>query len=113
MITVLVVPDDEALPIQTVDIEPHLEAFQVLVGGYIEGIGGDGWNGYVDEEGRIKGRPVNYRASIMAKRMGWPEEYLCGTTVFIGEADSDGFETDVPPWVIQQALLVTKGQTRK
>lgn len=112
-ITVLVVPDDESLPIKTVDIDGSLESFQVLVGGYIEGIGGQGWSAYVDEEGRIKNRPVNHRASIMAKRMGWREEYLCGTTVFIGEVDDEGNDTDVPPFVIKQALLVTPGNARK
>lgn len=113
MITVLVVPDYEDLPIKTVDIDGSLDSFQLLVGGYIEGIGGEGWSAYVDEEGRIKHRPVNWRASAMAKRMGWSEEYLCGTVVFIGQADNDGMETDVPPFVIQNALLVTRGQTRK
>ena len=113
MITVLVVPDDESLPIKTVDIDGSLASFQLLVGGDIEGIGGPGWAAYVDEEGRIKHRPVNHRASYMARMLGWREEYLCGTTVFIGEADNDGYETDVPPAVIKTALMVTGGTTRK
>jgi len=75
------------------DLEGMREA---VGGGYIEGIGGDGWTGYCDEEGKINGLPLNIRATRLAWFLGWPEDdVLCGPVVFLGPVDDEGEETDV------------------
>lgn len=56
---------------------------------------------YVDEEGKLKGLPVNLPASALAHGLGWPPgDMLCGPVVFFGIA-RDGNEADVPVDVLR------------
>ena len=88
-----------------------LDTLRGLVGGgWLEGVSPDGrwtprWMAYVDEEGKIKGLPINVAATTLAKRLGWPEgDYLVGTVVFVGPADEEGDDTDVPDLVVREAI---------
>jgi|ERR1035437_10478237 hypothetical protein len=91
------------------------DELKALVGGWIEGIGGDVggsgthvWSGYVDEEGKIKGLPVNDEATIFAGATGWygaGSDVLCGPVVIIGPPDEEGDDTDVPQWLLYLADL--------
>lgn len=91
----------------SVAIKPTLASFQAEVGGDLEGFGptwqagATAWHGYCDEEGKLKGLPVNEVATRLAHAAGWPMgDALCGTVVFLGPPDSGGGETDVPGGLI-------------
>lgn len=78
-----------------------LTGLQSLIGGWIEGIGTSGvFTAYLDEEGKLKGKPPNDYATIMAATFGWrglPGDLCVGTVVFCGPADAEGRDTDVTP----------------
>lgn len=82
----------------------------LLDGGYLEAIYGwhpnGEWTCYLDEEGKLKGLPVNERATVLAAQAGWAgamSDFLCGNAIFLGPADSEGYDTDVPDWLIEEA----------
>lgn len=54
-----------------------LEELQKLVGGYVEFLGfGNGRAFVMDEEGRLKGLPLNREATRIAARLGY--DYIVG-----------------------------------
>jgi hypothetical protein len=116
MIRVLIVPDDERQPVEERDIDPSLDVFKAILGGWLEGIGGgeeEEWRGYCDEEGKIKGRAVNVRATRLARALGWPTgDVLCGPVVFTGPPDEEGDDTSVTSVVTaySDALGYTEGR---
>ena len=99
MIRVIVVPvGEELLRYEEIPVPTYDGIRSLLDGGMLEGIGGDNWFGYVDEEGKMKGLPVNGRATRLARHLGWrgmQGDVLCGPVVFLGPADEDGDDTSV------------------
>lgn len=55
----------------------ELKALQGLVGGYVEAVDLGNCVMLVDEEGKIKGKPINYYNYLL-------NDYICGTAVFVG-----------------------------
>ena len=106
-ITAVIVHPDAR--VETVDIVPDLEHLKAaLGGGWLEAIRGnfDGtdWFGYCDEEGKIKGLPINHLATTLASSLGWygaGEDYLSGPVVFVGTVDRHGDDTSVPADVLE------------
>src|SRR5262245_34522191 len=96
-VEMILVPPQGAAKVVQVDTR-SLAALQGLVGGYIEAIGGPGWSAYLDEEGKIKGLPVNMLATYYAVKLGWvgmPNDMLVGPVLFCGQADANGYDTPV------------------
>jgi hypothetical protein len=97
---------------ELIEQDPELEELQRVVGGYIEGIGPRempfGWHAYCDDEGKLKGLPINQVATALALNLGWPHgDVLCGPVLFLGN-DEEGDEADVPDIVVRvwvRALL--------
>lgn len=84
-------------------IATDLRTLQQLVGGWLESVTVDDWHAYVDEEGKLKGSPVNRAADALAFVLGWRTgDLLCGPAVFLGH-DDEGEEDDVPERVIDAA----------
>ena len=80
-------------------------------GGWLEGVstGADGWHGYCDEEGKLKGLDMNVAATAIARELGWRvDDVLCGPVIFLGDSGptGDGEEKDVPDVVLGAARLV-------
>src|SRR5690242_734095 len=77
-------------------IKEHLD------GGYLEALSPStddfgNWHAYVDEEGRLKGLPVNVNATVIAKALGWTGDFIVGPAVFLGTDGSDPHaEGDLP-----------------
>ena len=102
-ITALEVRVDGTVEVKS--IEPELETLQAMVGGYIEGVTPPHgrWTAYVDEEGLLKGLPLNRRATVMARQLGAGDVILVGPAVFLGPADDEGYDTDVTAEVLASA----------
>jgi hypothetical protein len=81
-------------------IERNLETFQSLVGGWIEAVGGEGWTGYLDEDGKLKDDPQpNRKAERFMREHGWngsPYDVIVGNVVFMGPPDVEGDDTSLP-----------------
>lgn len=84
-----------------------LEDMQKAVGGYIERIPLPNACGYVNEEGRINGLPLNPRATkLWYKALGLSDfgkalaeedgHSLCGPLLIMGLEDVEGENTDCP-----------------
>lgn len=105
-VRVLVVPVVET-PYVT-EIDGGLDDWRALLdGGWLEPVGGVSslhgrWEAYCDEEGKIKGLPVNAAATVLARIHGWNvPDWLVGPVVFHGGPTPDGEETrDCPQWLI-------------
>ena len=77
-----------------------LKDLQAHVGGYIEGIylNGGGNLAYVNEEGKLRGLPVNKRASMFIHDKGarvQTHDFIVGNMVIVGAPDENGEDTDV------------------
>lgn len=62
-----------------------LEELQGFVGGYIEMVYlNNGYLAICDEEGKLKGYDINWRATMTAKEMGWivNDDVLVGNVLF-------------------------------
>lgn len=69
------------------------------------------WFAYCDEEGKMKGRPVNSFANALAWSMGWPPgDVLVGNVVFVGPIEDEETEehTDVPQDLLDQVERMMK-----
>lgn len=113
-VSILIIPADASKPTQLSSVEPALEAFQELVGGWIEqlpgrdapGVEGHSWLAYVNEEGKIMGLPVNDRASAFMHSVGgiFPWDTINGNMIIIGDGGDTGADyADVPAPLLQAA----------
>lgn len=85
---------------EVVTMEPSLRNFRALIDGYLEAISGRGWMAYVDEEGKLKHRPENPLATLLAHEHGWPNgDVLVGDVAFLGPPDGPA-ETSVPDFLV-------------
>lgn len=94
-ITAVVIPVEGQIHTETIEsADTALEAFQCLVGGYIEPIDlPNGDSAFVDEEGKLKGYPENLRASAPLAGHLMPGDYISGTFVIVGQPNEDGETT--------------------
>ena len=83
------------------------------VGGYIEGVPIPGCSAYINEEGKIKGLPVNHVATVLAKKCGaiFPEDYIVGPMILVGEVNEEGDDTPLDLAVFAEKLRETYGLT--
>jgi Domain of unknown function (DUF3846) len=101
-IRALVVPGDRPAYVKEFDVRDSFATLRGLLNdGYLEGIRGDGWFAYCDEEGKLKGLPVNLLATGIARTHGWRagDDMLCGPVVFLGPPDNNGDETSAPEFL--------------
>jgi hypothetical protein len=110
-LTVLVIAPGIAPTLSVVD-DPTLDFWQGIVDGYIEPISpadsdSGAWGAFCDEEGKIKGKPLNIAATAFADVIGWMGlawgDALVGTVVFCGAADHDGHTLGLPDLTIEHA----------
>lgn len=89
-------------------IDGKLDAFQQLVGGYIEALSlTDEVSAYINEEGKLDGLPRNEAADRLVKhalrtvgRGLIPGDYIAGPLVLTGQPDDDGDDQGVPESVV-------------
>ena len=76
-----------------------LQSMQEAVGGWIEAVrfpSDPSMVAYCDEEGKLRGKPVNVRATDLLNTNGWRGDFLVGT-VLITSATPDGETADLDP----------------
>lgn len=106
IVTALYIPADLSTEASIVRVQSSLAGLQKAIGGDIEN-GGDGsdWHCYVDEMGQSRGMPVNLRATMLRRQLGWlVQAYAYGPALFLGD-DEDGREANVPDSVLSAAYL--------
>lgn len=94
-VKMLRIPADMSRGVELVDAEPTLELFQREVGGFVEAVRIPGAVIWVDEEGKLKGKPMNPRATALA-RIGRAigADFLAGDTLVVGySAGSDTYRS--------------------
>ncbi len=85
---------------QVSEIEDSLEAYQAIVGGYIEGVFGREATMYVNEEGLLMGLSPNPFATLFAQRVLGRRVVLVGTALILGPDDGEGNNTPVRQSVV-------------
>jgi hypothetical protein len=98
----LVIGENGAAEVKDIDTDGN--ALRELIGGWLEGVRAQiaegEWFAYCDEEGKLKQRPVNMPATVLARHLGWGmNDVLCGTVVFVAQG-KDGEDADVPDGVL-------------
>jgi hypothetical protein len=104
MKALLVTPENE---IQVLDKEFDLKTIQSYIGGWIEVVnfGPDNphFFAYIDEEGKLKGLPVNETVTDFWYNSGQRVmlgDVIVGNVLFFGQVDDEGNDTEVPQDVI-------------
>lgn len=82
-----------------------LKTLQRLVGGLIELVGfPSGCGCYINEEGKLLNLPVNRIATAIVDTLypGFASyDYIVGPAVFVGPIDSEGYDTSLPPELVE------------
>jgi len=69
-----------------------LESWQKAVGGYIETIPVEDGMLIINEEGKLKGLPINYTANLMAEGWIMPTDYIVGDVIFMTQEEASKIE---------------------
>ena len=83
----------------------QLKDLQDGVGGWIEpvrlydGKGNSYATAYVDDEGLLKSKPMNHIGGALSFLLG-NNPMLAGDMVIVGNADNDGWDTDINPTLL-------------
>lgn len=88
----IIQPDGESA---AASVEPELDALQAAIGGgYLECVTLPDCHLYCDEEGKLKGLPMNSYATALARRLGWqPRDVLCGPVIGSVKEDTHEYRT--------------------
>jgi hypothetical protein len=104
----VLIPADKDKPVTPINVS-DLPTMQALVGGYIEAVGrGLDWVGYADEDGKIKNKPYNPRAThAMAFMSGHnPNDPIAGDVIVVG-VDKGGVSANIPNVIAGRILEIT------
>lgn len=78
------------------------------IGGWMEGLRvSNDLFAYIDEEGKLKNKPLNTRATDFCVEMKTglrPDDFIVGDMLLFGKPDQEGDETDVPQKYIEQLI---------
>lgn len=92
----------------------ELTDYQTAIGGFITGVklfnfdGKEVACGYVDDEGILKRLPLNALGSAISFLFG-NTPYLAGNLLIVGKADAEGYDTDVPEYLLELVRNVCDG----
>lgn len=97
-ITIITIPAETTDTVATSQSSGNLDALQEAVGGYIEAVGVGNIAIYLDEEGKLKSRPINERATRLAHRLKVisAHDIIVGDAVVTGFNEHTGENTDAP-----------------
>lgn len=88
------------------DDKDNLRALQEAVGGSIEGIRGEKFYAYGNDEAKLISLPFNVMGTRLACWGGWygcGSDVLAGPVVFFGLGDGEGYDTSVSDEVLAAA----------
>lgn len=83
----------------------QLSDYQEAIDGFIDAVRLYDYNGnevacaYVDDEGLLKGLPLNPLASAISFLFG-NTPHLVGNMVIVGKCDDEGYDTDIPEFLL-------------
>ena len=98
------IPADVNKPVERVQLAPDLEVFQKEVGGYVEAIQLPASVMWLDEEGKLKGKRPNARATALCRVFGrLAADRVVGDVVCVGYSLYDDVYGDVPDRIAQLA----------
>ena len=95
MIKAVTVSTDHRCAVIGMDSHDSLKPLQAAVGGYIECVSFDGFDLWLNEEGKMIGLPVNAIATEMFHETFGPYDILVGDIVLTGPSDEDGYPTSL------------------
>lgn len=113
----VVIPADPSLPYRYEDPkEVNTRYLRSITGGDLEWVQmADGGLGmYIHEEGKIIGRPINLRATMLAHLLEAirPHDYIAGDAVLVGPPDKDGWDTgldeDIIAWLRLHEIMLSR-----
>lgn len=104
----LFIPADNSQPLEIRELDGY-EDYSKAIGGWIETIpypGRDDVAPYFDEEGKIKGKSKNARATVLLSPVMFPDDYIAGDCVLVGFDIETGEDLDIPEDLVQDLMEV-------
>lgn len=104
----ITVPVDSTAEVTVSGTTGKLAVLQGIVGGYIEAVGVGNVTVYLDEEGKIKGKEINVRATKFAHRLKLIplHDSIVGDAVVLGFDYESGEHQDAPSWALTYLMDV-------
>lgn len=98
----ITVPVDPTAEVTVAATTGKLAVLQEIVGGYIQAVGVGNVTIYLDEEGKIKGKEINVRATKLAHRLKLIalHDAIVGDAVVLGFDYESGEHRDAPGCVL-------------
>jgi hypothetical protein len=102
-VNAIALPPEGAVEVVNWDRQDELNYLQTYVGGYIEAVTAGNVTFWINEEGKLRGLPINRRATALwyhlepaARGM----DVLVGRVIVTGGADDEGHTESVDPEVL-------------
>lgn len=111
MFTYAIIKADGTHSVQMSENAPDYDTLNRAVGGWLEGVALVGVTAYVNEEGKLKGLPVNALATRLAHRDEaiYPQDTINGDMIVLGALDDEGECTSLSDeWI--RVNLAAEGQ---
>lgn len=92
------IPANNSEPLKVVELENY-EDYRRMIDGWLETIpfpGRDDVAPYFDEEGKVKGKDKNARATVLLSPVMFPNDYIAGDCLLMGFDIETGEDLDVP-----------------
>jgi len=96
----------------------QLTDYQTAINGWITAVRLYDYNGeeiacaYVDDEGLLKNLPLNPMASALSFLFG-NTPHLVGNAVIVGKCDDEGYDTDLPEFILTLVRSISAKQEQE
>jgi len=102
------IPADNSQPLEVVELGDY-EDYRRRIDGWLETIpypGRDDVAPYFDEEGKVKGKDKNARATVLLSPVMFPNDYIAGDCLLVGFDIETGEDLDVPEDLVTDLMEV-------
>lgn len=102
------IPADNSQPLEIRELN-GFEDFQKAIDGWLETIpypGRDDVAPYFDEEGKVKGKDKNARATVLLSPVMFPNDYIAGDCLLVGFDIETGEDLDIPEDLVTDLMEV-------
>lgn len=100
------IPADNSRPLEIVELSDY-EQYRQLIDGWLETIpypDRDDVAPYFDEEGKIRGKSKNHRATALLSPVMFAHDYIAGDCILVGFDAETGEDRDIPEDVVNQLM---------
>lgn len=102
------IPADNSQPLEVVELGDY-DDYRRRIDGWLETIpypGRDDVAPYFDEDGKVKGKSKNDRATVLLSPVMFPNDYIAGDCLLVGFDIETGEDLDIPEDLVTDLMGV-------